>query len=77
MKGSIEIKPNGEVTLSINEGSTFENGKQRILELQAMLAASGVPVELAGPVEQHRHDDTQAHITEQTHSHTGSADHRH
>lgn len=70
MKGSVEIKPNGEITLAINEGSTFPEGARRIQELQALLAASGIPVELAGPIEQHRHDDQPVYNSEHTHDGT-------
>jgi len=70
VKGSIEISPSGEITLAINEGSTFPEGTRRIQELQALLNAAAIPVELAGPIEQHRHDDQPVYNSEQTHDST-------
>lgn len=75
MKASIEISPTGEITLSINQGSTFEEGRRRIQELEEMLGVAGIPVEPTSAVEQHRHDDIQAHTTTHTHSHAGGDSH--
>lgn len=68
MKAQIVITLEGEISVVTQEGN-FEDGKARIEALLAALKAQGLEIDLAGAIEQHRHDDPgEVHAHEHVHS---------
>jgi hypothetical protein len=67
MKAQIAITTDGKLTIITQEG-TFEQGQAILLELLQTLGVNGLDITVDGPIEQHRHDDTN---TQHTHQHAG------
>jgi len=53
------MSPDGTIRLNATNG-TFEEGAAKIQKLAELLQAQGIPVEITGPAEAHRHDDAPA-----------------
>jgi hypothetical protein len=68
MKANIVILPTGEVSIVTQEGA-FEAGKERIEALLQALKLQGLKIDLAGQIEQHRHDDEGGHLANHEHAH--------
>lgn len=66
MQADITIGLDGEVTVITREG-TYQGGVEKITALLEALKSRGVNIE-GVKVEQHRHDDEQAHIHQEVHT---------
>ena len=62
----IVITDDGEIGFFAEDG-TFDQGKQNITVLIALLQAEGIEFESIGPVERHRHSDEMAHLHDIAH----------
>jgi hypothetical protein len=67
MQIKIVILPDGQLSAFVESG-TYEEGKQNLERLLGTLGAQGIKFAEVGAVEQHRHDDQNAHLSEVNHA---------
>ena len=61
MKMRVFALPGGKIQIFVDEGS-FEEARTATQTLLAQLKAKGLPVELAGQIEQHKDDVSHVHV---------------